>query len=174
MKRIDSFTTTRIKARGMTPGDLDDLASMAQNPEVMITLGGVQDRTQVLVFLEKNVKHHDEHGFGYWIFEDKDTGAFIGRGGLKHVHIDGADEVELAYAFMPEYWGQGLATEIGKELVRIGFEELGLKSIVCFTLPDNKASQRVMEKVGFTYEKKCVYKGLPHVLYRLTKEQWGD
>ncbi len=155
----------------MTPGDLEDLASMGQNQEIMKTLGGLQDRATVLTFMEKNLNHQDEQGFGYWIFEDE-ANHFMGRGGLLNTHIDGKDEVELGYAFLPEYWGKGIATEIGKEIVRIGFQELGFNEIVCFSLPENKASIRVMEKVGFVFEKKCIYKALEHVLYRLTKEQW--
>jgi len=174
MKQIHSFVTDRLRARKMTPGDLDDLASMYQNSEVMAALGGERSREQTLEFLDAIITHFDTHGFSYWVIEDKETGAFMGRGGLKHVHIDGADEVELGYAFLPEYWGKGIATEIGKELLRIGFEEFGLESITCFSLPENKVSQRVMEKLGFEFEKNCVYKTLPHVFYRLTKERWQE
>ncbi len=174
MKQIDSFFTDRLRARKMTPGDLDDLASLNQNPEVMVTLGGQKSREQTLESLAALIKHFDEHGFSYWIIEDKETGVLMGRAGLRRVHIDGADEVELGYAFLPEYWGKGYATEIGKELVRIAFEEVGLSNIVCFALPENKASQRVMEKIGFLFEKECEYKELPHVFYRLTKERWQE
>ena len=171
MKQIKSFATPRVKARHMTPGDLEDLASMYQNPEVMTTLGGIRDRAQVLSSMERNLKHQDEHGYAYWIFEDE-AHHFMGRGGLMNTHIEGVDEVEIGYALLPEYWGKGIATEVGKEIVRIGFEDLGLNEIVCFALPENKASIRVMEKLGFAFEKECVYKKLKHVLYRLTKEQW--
>jgi len=174
MKMIPAFETARVKARRVTPGDLEELVSMLQNPEVMKTMGGVRSRDQILSGLEKMIKHWEMYGFGEWVLEDKDTGAFMGRAGLKHVYIDGADEIELLYALLPEYWSKGLATEAAKEIVRIGFEELGLENIACFTLPENKASQRIMEKLGFTYEKKCVHADLPHVFYRLTKEQWKD
>ncbi len=174
MKQIESFSTPRTKARRMTPGDIDDLASMYQNPDVMITLGGERTRAQSLESLGALIDHFDAYGFSYWIIEDQDSGAFMGRAGLKHANIDGADEVELGYGVLPEYWGKGIATELGKEIVRIGFEELGLNSIACFALPENKASIRVMEKLGFVYEKECVYKDLDHVFYRLTRERWQE
>ena len=50
--------------------------------------------------------------------------------------------------------------------------ELQRLDLVCFTLPTNRASQHVMEKVGFRYERDGLYKNLPHVFYRLTVEQW--
>ncbi len=174
MKMIPTFETARVKARRVTPGDLEELASMYQNQEVMKTLGGTRSREQALGLLERMIKQWDEYDFGVWILEDKETGAFMGRAGLLKVHIDGADEIELLYALLPDYWSKGIATEAAKEIVRIGFEELGLENIVSFTLPENKASQRIMEKLGFTYEKDCVHADLLHVFYRLTKEQWED
>ena len=92
---------------------------------------------------------------------------FVGRGGLRRVVIDGKDEVEVGYGLMPEFWGQGLATELAVASVRVGFEVLKLPDVVSFTLPTNKKSRRVMEKAGFQYEKDVVWADLPHVLYRL-------
>ena len=59
-----------------------------------------------------------------------------------------------------------LRTELAHACVEVGFEQLGLLEIVAFTLPDNIASRRVMEKAGFRYERDIVHAGLPHVLYR--------
>ena len=61
------------------------------------------------------------------------------------------------------------STRFRVDAYRPGFEELGLDNVVSFTLPSNDASRRVMEKLGFCYEKNCWYAELPHVLYRLTK-----
>jgi RimJ/RimL family protein N-acetyltransferase len=92
---------------------------------------------------------------------------FVGRGGLRRVVIDGKEEVEVGYGLVPEFWGRGLATELAVASVRAGFDVLKLPDIVSFTLPTNNKSRRVMEKVGFQYEKDVVWADLPHVLYRL-------
>jgi RimJ/RimL family protein N-acetyltransferase len=63
-------------------------------------------------------------------------------------------------------WGQGLATELGAASIEIAFGPLGLVDVVSFTLPGNVASRRVMEKLGFAFERETIYAGLPHVLYR--------
>ena len=70
---------------------------------------------------------------------------------------------------MPDFWGRGLATEIARALLTIGFEQLALAQLVAFTLATNQASRRVMEKVGFAFERELVHgaRGLPHVLYRI-------
>ncbi|MBS1107555.1 MAG: acetyltransferase, ribosomal protein N-acetylase [Deltaproteobacteria bacterium] len=77
-----------------------------------------------------------------------------------------------AYAFLPAFWGRGLATELASASVRAGFAELGLADLVCFTLTKNRASQRVMEKVGFVFERGVEHAGLPHLLYRLRASAW--
>jgi ribosomal-protein-alanine N-acetyltransferase len=109
----------------------------------------------------------DEDGFGYWLFRDRESGEPVGRGGLSRAHVAGADEVEVGWAVMPERWGRGYATELGGAAVEVAFGVLGLADVVAFTLPDNLASRRVMEKLGFSYEREIVWADLPHVLYRL-------
>ncbi|MGH2968657.1 MAG: GNAT family N-acetyltransferase [Solirubrobacteraceae bacterium] len=61
---------------------------------------------------------------------------------------------------------EGFATELGAASVRHAFEQLALDVVVAFTLPDNRASRRVMEKLGFEFERDIEHAGLPHVLYR--------
>ena len=89
----------------------------------------------------------------------------VGRGGLQYTYAPGLNEVEAAWAIVPERWGQGLATELAGAAVAAAFEELELPWIIALALPHNFASRRVMEKTGFTYERDIEYAGLPHVLY---------
>jgi RimJ/RimL family protein N-acetyltransferase len=145
---------------------------MYSDPRVMATLGGLRSEAATRNFLEAGLLHWAEHGFGLWVLFDAADGSFLGRAGLRHVHVGGGDEVELLYALMPGSWNRGLATEASRALLRIAFETLGLEDVVSFTLPMNVASRRVMEKSGFRYERDIVYAELPHVLYRITAEQY--
>jgi ribosomal-protein-alanine N-acetyltransferase len=86
--------------------------------------------------------------------------------------VDGQPELEVGYGFMRDYWGRGWATELACESVRVAFAELRKPDLVCFTLPTNLASQRVMHKAGFRYEKDIIHADLPHVLCRLTAAAW--
>jgi RimJ/RimL family protein N-acetyltransferase len=89
-----------------------------------------------------------------------------GRCVLRHLDIEGTDELELGYGFHPKYWGRGLATEIALELLQLGRVRLGRPSIVAITLPENIGSQRVLTKTGLVFERDIDHDGVPHRLYR--------
>lgn len=111
------------------------------------------------------VDHWERYGFGLWLVRDRQTGVMVGRGGLQWTFAPGLNEVEAAWAIVPERWGEGLATELAHAAVEVGFDQLELLRIIALALPDNLPSRRVMEKSGFTYERDIEYAGLPHVLY---------
>jgi [ribosomal protein S5]-alanine N-acetyltransferase len=136
--------------------------------------GGVLSDEDTQRFLRKHLDHWDRYGYGLWVFRDREDGRFVGRAGLLNTYVGGNDEVELAYALVAEYWGRGLATEMAGEILAVAFEKLGMEDVVCFTLTTNRASQRVMEKAGFEYERDVVHAGLPHVLYRITVSEWKE
>lgn len=159
--------TARLRGVAPTDSHLDDFERLLNNPQVARTLGGLRSRVQVEQSLQSNIDHWREHGFGAWMLADRATGAFVGRGGLKFVEIDGRQEIEVLYALLPEYWGRGLATEVAVEAIRIGFEELKASGIIGFTLVDNAASRNVLEKAGLVFERPIQHAGLPHVLYRI-------
>src|SRR5205085_2188193 len=102
------------------------------------------------------------------------SGQFIGRGGVRLFPVEGIEEAEVGYGLVAEYWSRGLATELARESVRVGFEVLGRPDLVCFTMPTNRASRRVMEKAGFRYERDGIHADLPHVFYRITAAQWAE
>jgi [ribosomal protein S5]-alanine N-acetyltransferase len=136
------------------------------DPRVGATMGGVRTPEQVAEQIAVAAQEWERHGFGYWMFFDAATGAPAGRGGLSPTEFDGQPEVEVGWTVVPERWGQGLATELGAAALAVA-AELGLDDIVAFTLPHNTASRRVMEKLGFVYEKTAPYKVYgDHVLYR--------
>ena len=168
MQQVETFQTGRLVAERLSQHNLEDLLAMNRDPRVMATLGGVRADGRTEQYLRDNLDHWERHGFGIWAFRDGTNGCFAGRAGLRHTRVGGNDEVELAYALRSEYWGRGLATELAGAVVALGFWRLGLEEIVSFTLPTNLASRRVMEKVGFEYERDVVHAGLPHVLYRTT------
>lgn len=171
MNFVDELQTPRLLLRRMSVHDLDDLTRMHLDPRVMATLGGVRSPEETRAWLLRHVEHWRQYGFGLWLASDLETGQFVGRGGLHHVEVDGRDEIEVGYSLLPEFWGRGLATELARESIRVAFESLNLPEIVCFTLTTNYASQRVMQKAGFRYERDLLYKDLPHVFYRLRRAE---
>jgi [ribosomal protein S5]-alanine N-acetyltransferase len=164
---IDGFSTPRLRAERVNATHWLDLRRMDENEGFMALLGGVRDEAGTVAYLDMNVKHWVDHGFGMWMLRDEASSAVIGRAILRHLDVEGVDEVEVGYGFVPEYWGRGLATEIAQACVRIGFEQLGLASLVAITTPANVRSQRVMGKAGLVYERDIVHAGVPHVLFRI-------
>jgi RimJ/RimL family protein N-acetyltransferase len=161
--------TPRLLAEPVTAAHWLDLRRMDENEGFMALLGGVRDEAATVAYLEMNMKHWADHGFGMWMLRDAPTSAVIGRAILRHLAVEGTDEVEVGYGFMPDYWGCGLATEIAMACVRIGFDQLGLESLVAITTAPNLASQRVMSKAGLVYERDIVHAGTPHLLFRIRR-----
>jgi ribosomal-protein-alanine N-acetyltransferase len=165
---VETFRTDRLLAERLSEGDLADIRRMHRDPRVMATLGGLRSDEETARYLRDNLDHWDRYGYGIWALRDRTDGRFVSRAGLRNTHVGGEDEVELAYALVADYWNKGLATEMARAIPEVAFEDLGLTDVVCFTLPTNGASRRVMEKAGFEYERDVVHAGLPHVLYRIT------
>jgi RimJ/RimL family protein N-acetyltransferase len=138
------------------------------NPRVAETLGGLQPREQWESYLRKDIAHWEVHDFGAWHAFERSTDQLVGRIGSHITLVEGVVEVELAWAVHPDHWGQGYAPELAAPARDLVFSR-GVKSVVAFTLPDNTASRRVMEKLGMTYERDIVHADLPHVLYRSTR-----
>lgn len=166
MNSLDSFQTKRLTAERLQQGHFDFVFQMHQDEKVMAYLGGKRTRQQTTKYMEHNISHWDKHGYGIWILRVNETGYFAGRGGLRKVVFDSKEEVEIAYGLMPEFWNKGLATEFVKAVIKVGLSQIGLSSLVCITHPDNGASKRILEKVGFQYEKEVIFKSELHLLYR--------
>jgi len=169
---IETVDTPSMRGRRPTLEDGEALQMLFGDPRVALTmwpgaLGGARTPAQTELMLADYVSHWDQHGYGPWLFFDRDTGELAGRGGLRRTVIAERQETEVGWAVVSGRWGRGLATEMGRAGAEAGFAEVGLAELVSFTLPTNSASRRVMEKVGFAYETDTVYAGLPHVLYRL-------
>jgi len=157
----------RLAGRRPTPADLGLYHELLNNAAVARTMGGHRTREQLSAALERHLAAWDRDGFGPLLLFDRETGAFVGRGGLNRVTVLGADEIEVGYALLPAYWGRGLATEIARASIETAFDDIGCDSVVGFTLVDNAASRHVLEKCGMSFEREFVHFDLPHVLLRV-------
>jgi len=157
------IVTSRLRGRPLEESDLADLLVLHRDQRVLSAFGaerGTDDDTRQ--FLARKLAHWKEHGFGIWMFRDP-TGTFIGRCGIHRWR----SEVELGYIVEPSFWGQGFATEMATAVAGHAFTALGLSNLVAFTRKENLASRRVMDKVGFLYERDFHDDGIQNVLYRL-------
>jgi RimJ/RimL family protein N-acetyltransferase len=162
-----SFATERLIGEPLDPSHLGEIIRMHRDPRVMATLGGLRDEVSSQEYLDFNLAHWRRYGFGLWIVRDRADGRIAGRTVLRHLDVEGVDEVELGYGFYPGWWGRGLATEAARELVRLGFQTLKFPSLVAVTQTSNVASQRVLEKAGLSRDRVIEHAGSPHLLYRI-------
>ncbi len=145
-----------------------ELQRLMREPLVLETLWPGTDApsdADLQASLDAKVEHWERHGFGMWLLRERGSEAMVGRGGLQYCDVLGVKAVEVGWAVTPERWGQGFATELGHVSIEVAFAVLGLHELIAFTLPDNIASRRVMEKAGFVYEREIEHVGLTHVLY---------
>jgi len=168
----DTFDTARLHAHRGGPDDEEFVVAMFADPRVYATLGGPRDRANVRRALGLWDEHWTTHRFGPWIVDDAATGAPVGWILLHVTDTGGPGGVEVGWSIAADRWGEGLASEGGAAATRIGFADVGRDALVSFTLPDNRGSRRVMEKIGFGYDGEVEHAGLPHVLYRLDRTNW--
>jgi RimJ/RimL family protein N-acetyltransferase len=124
------------------------------------------DTAEAARILRTDMTHWDDHGFGLSVVRDTGSGEFVGRAGISSYLLDGRPEVELAWAIVPERWGQGNAPEAARAAMAQA-REVEIQELIAFTLPHNAASRRVMEKIGMSFAGPIEHAGLAHVLYRI-------
>jgi RimJ/RimL family protein N-acetyltransferase len=83
--------------------------------------------------------------------------------------VDGDDEIEIAYTFKRDVWGQGLASEIATALTEIGLSRLELPSLIGLVFVAHSASRRVLEKSNYVLEKSTTHHGEDVVIYRIRR-----
>lgn len=164
------FETERLILRKHTLEDVEDSYQMNLDSRVSQFTGdgGIQSREEIHKRIKEDVLgDYEKYGFGRLAVVLKSTGKFIGFAGLKY--LDDMDVVDLGYRLIFDQWGKGLATEACKPIVEYGFETLKLDQIVAMVLPENKGSIRVLEKLGFQFEKMIMTEGLEAAYYVLDK-----
>jgi len=109
-----------------------------------------------------------DHGpIGFWRVEGRADGAFYGLGAL--IRMPDGEDIELAYRLARPAWGQGIASEAGAALLGYAFQTLALPQVVAVTYPENLASQRVLEKLGFARRGEVDYRGVRTAYYVISR-----
>ena len=159
-------------------GDLDAFEDINADPRVLTYLPGALTRLQTTEWIERIQVHFAAHGFGLWAVEVRGGAPCIGYVGLTRTTFAApfTPAVEIGWRLAAAHWNRGYATEGARAAVAFGFASAGLREIVSFTVPENLASRRVMEKLGMTHDPADDFDHpkLPeghrlrrHVLYRL-------
>ncbi len=166
--------TARLVLREWRDSDIEPLAAVNADPEVMRYIAPPLTRERTEAFIEWQRGVFAERGWGLWAVEVVADGALAGVVGLNEPGF--RTGVEISWRLGHEHWNQGYATEAARAVLAFGFDELRLDEVVSFTTVANERSRRVMERIGMTrdpaddFEHPNVPEGSPlrpHVLYRL-------
>lgn len=148
-----TLETKRLLLRPMLATDLDALHLIFTDPKVMASFGGeLFNREQMGHWLQRNLEHQSQFGYGLFSVVLKTDQIVIGDCGLEQMDVDGQAIAELGYDFRSAYWNQGFATEAAIAVRGYAFDVLQLPQLISLIRVGNIASKRVAEKVGM----KCI------------------
>lgn len=167
-----TLKTNRLLLRPMEASDLDALHSIFGDPQVMAAFEEPPyNRQQMRFWLERNLAHQEEYGYGLFSVILKSEDVLIGDCGLEHMAAGGEEFAELGYDFRSDYWNQGYATEAAKVVRNFAFQELNLPRLVSLIRVKNQASKRVAEKVGMHQAAEMKRNGITYWKYVLKQEK---
>lgn len=175
-----ALETPRLHLRAWHDADLDPLAQICADPQVMRYLQGPQSRDECAALIARCRMHFADHGYGFWALERKDDGRFIGMLGLSwcQLPLPFCPAVEINWRLAQDQWGQGLAHEAAEAVLACAFDRLQLPEVVAFTAKLNAASQRLAEGLGMQHDPRDDFEHpdlpadhplRPHRLYRLKR-----
>jgi len=176
-----ALRTPRLLLREWRDEDTEPLAKLSSDPAVMEFLLPFRDRAASDAWIARMRRHNDEHGFAYWVVERAGEAGFVGTLGLSEVRSAGfpfGPAIEIGWRLAQDHWGRGYATEAARAVIDDGFGRLGLDEIVAFTVPANRRSSGVMERLSMhrdpaeDFDHPGLAAGHPlrrHVLYRIRR-----
>jgi len=169
---MKTIITTRLQLKPTNIKDADFTVKLLNTPKWLKYIGDRKVKTSqdAKKYITSKIRPQIEKlGYGNYTVIRKIDGVKVGTCGL--YDREGLDGVDIGFAFMPEYEQQGYAYESSKKLLEIGFSNFGIKRVNAITLPSNKASQKLLEKLGLSFVKMVK---LPHdenklMLYQIKK-----
>ena len=145
--------TERLLLRQFSIDDADFILRLLNEPSFIQNIGdrGVRTLEDARSYiLRVPIASYERNGFGLYLVILTETGTPIGMCGL--IKREALEDVDIGYAFLPEYWSKGYAIEAAMAVKEYARDSIGLRRLVAITDPENLASIRVLEKLGLRFE----------------------
>ncbi|MDX1984857.1 MAG: GNAT family N-acetyltransferase [Bryobacteraceae bacterium] len=148
MQDLPILPTPRLSLRPWSERDLDALHTIFSNPGVRRYLCDdvILPRERIAAFIERSQRTAAANGIGSWGIYLQESDTMIGFCGF--FFTEGTGELELLYGLLPEYWGQGIATEAARAALDYLWRATGFKRVFARADPPNRKSFEVMRRLG--------------------------
>lgn len=161
---VPVLETDRLILRGHCPSDFNDVHALWCEPAVFQYINGsASSAMDSQVRLLRYVGHWAAYGFGYWHVSERETGDFVGDVGfgalMRDMDPPPSGEPEIGWVLSARHHGKGYATEAARAALTWGDANFGDSGTFCIFHPDNAASIRVAEKLGYRFSHTAQYMG---------------
>jgi RimJ/RimL family protein N-acetyltransferase len=164
------LTSERLGFRVMTPDDLDFIAEMVCDPEVMRFYPRVLDRAGAGDWLRRVIERQERDGHSFWHVSDTNTDEPVGQVGLLLQEVDSVVEPEIGYMLRRSCWRKGYAHEAACAVRDYAFHVLGKERVISMVRPANVPSQRVALSYGAKPEKLVQWRDFEHLVFACTRD----
>ena len=153
MHDLDDLHTDRLFLRRPTPADVPAYFAIFGDPATNLfnPNGPLRDIAAAEAAVAARVAHWDERRCGSWAVSLRERpDDVIGFGGLSYKHYGDVEHMNLGYRFATPAWGRGIATELARAALDIGWRVLALQEVWAMVDERHQASRHVLEKIGMT------------------------
>lgn len=176
MTGCPTLTTERLVLRPLAESDLDAYTEIFLSPEVHAALHLPESfsREDAWESMARWLGQWELWGTGQWAVVDQADGTFLGRAGLHRPERPDWPGIEVGWAFHPRWWGRGYATEAGSCAIDYAFDLIGADELFSIILPENRRSEAVAKRLGFTLVEERVmdhFPESPHGIWRLGRDE---
>jgi len=161
--------TRRLLLREMTDDDLDFVAEMLADAQVMRHYPQTYERDEAQRWLRRQQQRYTDEGYGLWLAVLQATGQSIGQVGLTRQTVDGVPQPEIGYLVHRPYWRKGYAREAAAATRNWAFSQRGLEQVISLVRPVNIPSQRVALSIGMKPQRLTMYAGLEHLVFAVQR-----
>lgn len=160
--------TERLIFRDWQPADLEPFHALCSDRDVVqfVGDGSLWSREKTRQFIDRACEMSKTLGFCQWPLIDKATSELIGFCGF----VPADDGAEIGWRLAKAFWGRGLATEAAQTALKHGFDTLGFPRIVATVQASNRASRRIVQKLGMNFESSFSRNGRDVLLFAIDKE----
>jgi [ribosomal protein S5]-alanine N-acetyltransferase len=166
--------TTRLALRRFRREDMDAIFAIIGDDIAMQYYPRTFNRSDAVQWIERNLRRYREHGYGLFAVTMKNCHEVIGDCGIIKQDVEGETRLEVGYHFRRDQWGHGYASEAARACMGLAFHAFGADRVISLIRPENVPSRRVAERNGMKLERQVMHYGLPHLVYAMKREDYGQ